>query len=307
LGGNSSYTAVGLAIWETGIGLIGRVGSDFPSSWIQSLSKKGFDCRGIRIMQEPIDLRSFYTYEDYDQCQTDNPVTHFAKLGLPMPKELLGYARNELPRENKLKPSILTMRMNDIPDDYLDATSIHLGPMDYLSHHLLPSILQQGHINTVTLSPAASYMQPIFWDEVHKLVKGLTAFIVPELKLRTLYQGRSTEFWEMVEDIGACGCEIVIIKHGSNGQSIYDSGSRKKWHIPNYPIEARNPVGADDAFCGGFQAGYHLSYNPLEAALYGIISTSMVVEGNQVFYALDSLPGLARARLDNLRQQIKSI
>ena len=57
-----------------------------------------------------------------------------------------------------------------------------------------------------------------------------------------------------------------------------------------------NPTGAGDAFCGGFLAGYRETYDPLEAALCGNISASLVVEGSGPFYALDVWPGLAEAR-----------
>ena len=68
-----------------------------------------------------------------------------------------------------------------------------------------------------------------------------------------------------------------------------------------------DPNGAGDAFCGGFLAGYRLTYEPLQAALYGNIAASLVVEGNGPFFALDALPGLAGARLEALRQSVRRI
>ena len=59
------------------------------------------------------------------------------------------------------------------------------------------------------------------------------------------------------------------------------------------------------AFCGGFLAGYRGSYDPLQAVMTGNISAAMVIEGTHPFYALDALPGLAKARLEALRDTIR--
>jgi hypothetical protein len=54
-------------------------------------------------------------------------------------------------------------------------------------------------------------------------------------------------------------------------------------------------------------AGYRRTYDPLEATLYGNISSSLVVEGNLPEYALEVLPGLPRARLDSLRESVRKV
>ncbi len=64
-------------------------------------------------------------------------------------------------------------------------------------------------------------------------------------------------------------------------------------------------TGAGDAFCGGFLAGYRATYDGLQAALTGNISAAMMLEGNHPFYPLDALPGLAKARLEALRETVR--
>ena len=56
-----------------------------------------------------------------------------------------------------------------------------------------------------------------------------------------------------------------------------------------------------------FLAGYRQTYDPVQAALYGNISASLVVEGVGPFYALDTLPGLPEARLEALRQSVRRV
>lgn len=147
-------------------------------------------------------------------------------------------------------------------------------------------------------------MHPALWERIPSLIRDLTAFLVAEDDLRRLFQGRSTDLWEMAEGIAAYGCDFVVVKRGEVGQYLYDRVSQKRWTIPAYPARVVDPTGAGDAFCGGFLAGYRQTYDPLEAVLFGNISASLVIEGSGPFYALDALPGLARARLDVLRDAV---
>jgi sugar/nucleoside kinase (ribokinase family) len=305
MGGSLLYAAAGLAVWESSIGLISRVGEDYRQDWLEQISKRGFDDRGIRILPETIDLRTFTAYTDLETRHHDNPISHFSRLNLPFPKSLLGYTAPVPQLDSRNQPGKQTIRMNEIPGDYLDATAAHICPLDYLSHSLLPSVFRQGQVTTLTLDPAWGYMNPVFWDDIPSLVQGLTAFLVSEAKVRSLFRDRSTDLWEMAETLASYGCEIIVIKRKGLGQYVYEHSTRSRWIVPAYPARVVDPTGAGDAFCGGFLAGYRATYHPLNAALYGNISASLVIEGSSPFYALDAMPGLAKARLEGLRDMVR--
>ncbi len=213
-GGNLLYSAAGLGVWERDAGLIGRAGADYPVEWLDKAAQFGFDRRGVRLLPDPLDLRNFIAYADPDIRLTENPVLQFAQRGLPFPKSLLGFAHPPPRLDSKTQPVVTTIRLKDMPQDYFDATAAHVCPLDFLSQTLLPSSLRQGHISTITLDPAPSYMNPVFWDEIPAVLHGLTAFITNEKKLLDLFQGRSTDLWEMAETLGNLGCEIIVIKRG---------------------------------------------------------------------------------------------
>jgi hypothetical protein len=92
-GGNLLYTAGGLAVWDSSIGLIARVNEDYPHEWLGELEHRGFDIRGIRIHPElgQADLRSFIAYTDKNERSHSSAVSHFARRQLTFPKALLGY------------------------------------------------------------------------------------------------------------------------------------------------------------------------------------------------------------------------
>jgi sugar/nucleoside kinase (ribokinase family) len=306
-GGNLIYAAAGLALWETEPppGLVARVGEDYPQEWIDDFEKHGLDTRGIRVLAEAIDLRSFYAYADQNTRLLDDPVTHFSRLGLEFPKALLGYRPPTSSLDSRTKLAPTSVRQGDIIPDYLDATAAHICPLDYLTHTLLPAVLRQAGFTTTTLDPSPGYMNPTYWDNIPALISGLSAFLPAEEEMRALFHGRSANLWEMAEALSDYGCEFIVIKRGEGGQLLYDSATHSRWEIPAYAARVNDPTGAGDAFCGGFLAGYRRTYDPLQAVLHGNISASITVEGYGVFYALDALPGLAQARLDALSQAVR--
>jgi sugar/nucleoside kinase (ribokinase family) len=304
-GGALLYAAAGLAVWDRGIGLVGRIGKGYPAEWIEKIQRNGFDCRGIRRLEEAIDQRHFAAYPDPETSIVDNPVAQYAQLGLSFPKSLLGFIPSNPQVDSRTRPIPTTLRQNDLPSDYLEATAAHICPLDYLSHTLLPPTLHQGHIHTITLDPGTGYMNPTYWDDMPVILHGLTGFLCSEEKLRALFQGRSNDLWEMAEGIAAMGCEIVVVKRGASGQYLYEKATHSRWMIPAYPATIRSRTGAGDAFCGGFLAGLRATYDPLQAALQGNISSSFVFEGTHPFYAPDVLPGLPQARLGALRDMVR--
>lgn len=309
LGGNLIYAAVGLAIWEPAPppGLVARVGEDYPQEWLVEAARRGFDTRGVRILPQPADLRTFFAYPDQTVRANEDPIAYFARMGLPFPKELLGYQSKASTLDSRARFSPTSLHQGDLPPEYLDASAAHICPLDYLSHSLLPAVLRQAGFTLVTLDPSPGYMSPSFQDQVPSLLAGLTAFLPAEEEVRALFQSCSEDLWEMAEALSSYGCEMVVIKRGERGQLLYDAAARARWEIPAYSAPLVDPTGIGDAFCGGFLAGFRRTYDPLQAVLHGNISASMVIEGHGPFYALEALPGLAQARLEALRQSVRKI
>jgi sugar/nucleoside kinase (ribokinase family) len=307
LGGNLIHAAAGVSLWDTGVGLISRVGNNFPRDWLATISSLGWDTTGIRQLPQELDHRTFFSYEDAETLSKNSPIDQFSAAGLPFPKELIGYQSPPDTLDSRLNPSPFSLKANDIPSDYLDATAVHLCPLDFLSHTLLPPIFRHGHISTITIEPGPSYMHPTFLDSISGLLSGITAFLPSESIAHSLFQGRTSDLVEISEELGSAGCEIIVIQRGSRGCLVYDHRSHSHWIIPAYPSQMVIPTGSNDAFCGGFLAGFRQSYDPLTAALYATISRSFCVESIDPVYMLNVMPRLAQARLDSLRSLVRKM
>jgi sugar/nucleoside kinase (ribokinase family) len=306
-GGAAVHAAAGVRIWEEGVGMIARVGSDYPQDWLDKAARSGIDPRGVRRLADPVDLRLFNAYPDAETKITENPVAIYANLDLSFPKQMLGYNPTVTQLDSRSRPGPLTIRQSDLPSDYYDATAAHICPLDFLSHTLLPPTLRGGHINTITLDPGEGYMDPSFFDDMPVILNGLTAFLCNEEKLARLFTGRTTDPWEMAEELAGMGCNLIVVKRGAAGQYLYDKAAHARWIIPAYPVQVTSLAGAGDAFCGGFLAGLRASYDPLIAALQGNISASFILSGSSPFFAIGAMPGLAEARLQALRDKVRRL
>ncbi len=207
------------------------------------LSNYGWDTRGIHILAEALDLRYFQasppgkddeheggepprSLQETGASHT-NPLSHFARLGLPFPKSLLGYQPEVDTKEQRGTIHPASPRPNDIPADYLKARAVHLCPLEYMTATRLISTFRQAGLPTLTLDPSPACMTAAAFEEMRALLHGLTAFIPSEQELRGLFWGRTDDLWQMAEALGDFGCEFIIVKRGARGQMLYDFHFKK--------------------------------------------------------------------------------
>lgn len=306
-GGSALYAAGGLLPWDENVGLLARVGEDYPRPWLKEIQARGVDTEGIEILEQSLDLRAFHAYNEDFEVTHGSPVSQFARRGLNFPKILLGYQEPSEVKKDTRTPDMLSPLATAIPVAYREARAAHLCPLDFVSHNQLTTALKAGSVTTLTLEPSAGYMIPSFFKDLRVIITRLTAFLPSEEELRGLFWGETHDLWEMATAVGDYGCDFVVIRRGGHGQAVYDVEGKHRWEVPSYPARPADPTGAGDAFCGGFLAGFRQSYDPVEATLYGNVSASLKLEGSGAFYPMDVLPGLARARLNVLRDLVREI
>jgi sugar/nucleoside kinase (ribokinase family) len=307
IGGNALYAAVGARLWSKNVGIVSRVGSNYPREWLALIQKRGIDTGGIKIVPQSLDTRTFYAYLSLEERADTDPANHFARLGQPCPPELEGYTTSTTGQAERDRFSPLAVRPNEVPKHYLDAQAFHLAPYDFVVHNTLPPTLRHYGVRYITCDPSIRYMQPSFTEEVKQLVHGLDAFLPSEIEVRTFFRQPPEDLWQAAEAFSAMGTLVVVIKLGPGGQYVFDNAAKRKWHVPAYPAKVRDVTGAGDAYCGGFLIGLAQTDDPVEAALHGAVSASIVIEGVGALYGLDSLPGLAQARLLSLRELVRQV
>ena len=151
-GGSLLYVAGGLGMWESAVGLVGRVGNDYPREWLNDVKSRGFDTGGVRFLPKDIDVRDFIAYTEAFEANRVNPVSHFARREMTFPKSLLGY------QPDKRTDDDIKLTVGDIPDNYLTARAAYLCPMDLVTQTQLIAGLKRGHVHTFVLDPLPDTM-----------------------------------------------------------------------------------------------------------------------------------------------------
>jgi ribokinase len=304
LGGNAVYAAVGARLWSERVGLVARVGSNYPLEWLDIIAAHGIDTAGVTIAPHPLDTRTFYAYLTPEERDDTNPQAHFARLGQPLPPDLIGYATSTAGQEDRNNLSPLGVRAEDIPPTYRAADAFHLSPFDFGVHYHLPPWLRRQGIRSLTADPSVRYMQPRFAADVRHMLQSLDAFLPSEMETRGFFAEPLDDLWTAAEAFGALGARIVVLKLGARGQYVYETAGARRWHVPAYPAAVVDVTGAGDAYCGGFMVGLAETGDPLEAALRGSVSASLVIEGFGALYALETGPALAPRRVEELRHAV---
>lgn len=307
IGGNAVYTGVGARLWNKNVALVSRVGENYPTDWITQFAARGFDTRAIKILAGHHDTRTFYAYLSLEERVDVDPAGHFARVGRLLPPELKDYASSTEGQEDKQVFAPLAPRPADIPAMFKDARGLHVSPCDYLTQRTLPEAMHANGIKTVSCDPSVRYMQPGNKAEVAGVVRGLSAFLPSEMEVRSYHRNDTVNLWEAAAEFAAMGCPIVAIKRGAHGSYVYHAETDSRWHVPAYPVTIRDVTGAGDAYCGGFNVGLAETGDPVEAALRGAVSASIVIESTGALTGLDAHPRLAQARLSHLRESVRKL
>jgi len=303
-GGNLLYAAYGYRIWREYGGLVSKINSDFPTNWIDHINHNGFNIKGISRTEKPIEDRRFF-YIDPDIIDIDNPQKYFTQLGKPFPKNLLGYASEPMHLDSRITGTPFTVKPEDIPEDYLNAQFVAIGPLDYITHSLIPAYFRSHSEAKIFFHPSRSYLNRAFFSYFAPLIQGATCLFASQVELLELFVGKSEDIWEIMEWTADFGVNYVVASRKKEGYLLYDAENKMGYQIPAYPSKTVDPVGVDDACFGGIVAGYSKCFDPLEAVLMGSITASLKIEGSTAGYLLNALPDLAGARLSMIRDGVK--
>jgi ribokinase len=133
-----------------------------------------------------------------------------------------------------------------------------------------------------------------------KILQRADAFMPSEAEAEGLMPGYKVRTF--CREIAARGPKIVVVKQGDHGATIYQGQLNLLYQVHPYPADVNDLTGAGDSFCGGFAVGYTKTGNVLEAAIYGTVSASFIIEGFGGLHALKVSHAQAKKRLAEVRK-----
>lgn len=250
LGGPAAYSSGCLASLGVNVGIITKIGSDFPREFLKIFDEIGVDTSGLIVGKSSTKNNLIYDKEG-------NKIVKY-----------LTKADN--------------ITFNDIPKLYLDAQIFYICPVDYeVDFETIKKIHKLNKIIAVDLGGyggGTSVHNPIVkdWKEIKKMSPYCNMVKASKEDIGHIFKENISE-QEAAEKIIAWGAEVVIITIGENGCYIKDKSIEK--YISSYPLEkVIDQTGAGDCFFAGFLAKYLKCNDLIQSSVYGNATSSYILE-----------------------------
>ncbi len=312
-GGHLLYTAIGMTPWENHPGMVSRVGNNFPSVFIEKLNKYNFDTHGIKVLDRDLEHRNFISFYDHGQGSSfgkrnqQSVLSQYFHAGKPFPREMLGYNAGLDRMDSLTERTGDTVLSRDIPSNYLEARCIHLCPMDFLSHNLLPQAFPGEVKRTITICAGDGYMHPYFFNAVKTLIMGLTAFIVREKRVRELFseEFKINDIDEMMKIMLDYGAENIVVRMEDRSYRFINRVDRKIKTMKTDPGGKWEKIGELSCFCGAYIVGQNETYDYQKAAAYGAARASLLQNDTNPYNNLNVFDSLLKEKIRIMENRIE--
>ncbi len=250
LGSPAAYSSVCLASLGVDVGIVTKIGPDFPEDLLEVYDRAGVDKEGISVGEASTNNELIY---DSDGNKTLKFITRAEDI-----------------------------KYRDIPAEYHNAKIFYICPMDYeINMDTIEKISKLGKTMIVDLGgygggTSANHPQVKDGSKIKDLCP---YFKIVRASIEDLYHIFGHDICEgtAAEKILGWGAEGVVITLGEKGS--YVRAATEKKSIPAYPIEEFvDQTGAGDCFSAGFMAKYLKSGDLFTSAAYGCAVTSYIIE-----------------------------
>ncbi len=285
LGGNAVYSAAGARLWLDDVGIVALVPHNYPQRWLETLQDAGIDTAGITLLPQSVHRTEWMFY-----CKDGSRVDHL--YAEPGDFEAFGLSGDKLdPDQAAAFETYLRarsadeddcasfrrrnpVRVTDVPTHYGSAQGVHLAPnLPAAQHAMARGLRLSGRI--ITLDPG-SHAPALAAGPLSELLPLLDAILPSEQELRVMAPGQSHA--DGLASLLAAGAPMAVVKLGAAGALLASRTRPAPVLVPVLEVEAVDPTGAGDAFCGGFLAGLMATGDALCAMLCGTASASFAVE-----------------------------
>ncbi len=252
LGGSAAYVSIAASRLEARVGVLSKVGCDFPEAYRWWLRQEGINMSGLTKVEDAMTTRFELKYDD----ALSNRVL---------------FLKNMAP----------SLTVDDVPAS-LKASVIHVSPIaGEVSYDVIESL--KTHTSVLSLDPQGLVRR--FGEDGEVSYGSLGDKRI--LGLVDIYKSSLSEILAVtdlpdldlaIKGLHDCGVGIVVVTLGSEGALV--STGEGDYDIPAVrPFKLVDPTGAGDAFVGGFLAEYINDESILRCACVGSAAASFVVEG----------------------------
>lgn len=273
LGGSISYASMAASIFCP-VSMVGVVGQDFPSEYVDLFTSRGIRTEGLEFRQgKTFRWNGYYEY-DMNQAHTvDTQLNVFADFN-PV-----------------------------LPEEYIDAEFVFLAN---IHPSLQLNVLNQVKNPRFTMLDTMNLWISTTRNELMEVIKRVNLVLLNEGEARMLCD--TPNLVVAANKVLEMGPEYVIIKKGEHGAILFTK-SGEIFSSPAYPLEIiKDPTGAGDTFAGGF-IGYvaqsaEISGNVLRR---GVVIGSALASFTAEEFSLDKLKTVTFADLDQRYSEFEKL
>jgi len=247
-GGNTIHAATAASLWGPRVGLVAKLGGDFPRRALDRLAAAGLDLGGLRPVEGPT-VRNWVIYED-------NGDRHWIYRTPPE-------------RRFEVAPD-----PEDRPDGWTSPRVVHVAAMPFAAAaRIVVSLRASGDGHTViALDTHEDWTSEASRGEIVELASRVDVFAPSHGELAAIAGHDDPR--RAAEELLAAGVPGVVVKRGADGALVArrGEGETRLTDIPAPQVSVVDMTGAGDTFCGGLAAGLALGEDLPTAARRGAAS-----------------------------------
>jgi sugar/nucleoside kinase (ribokinase family)/fructoselysine-6-P-deglycase FrlB-like protein len=243
-GGNTIYAATGALIWRLSVGVVARVGADFPVAALDRLRDAGLDTGGLRPIEGPT-VRNWVIYE-HDG--------HRSWVYRTPPERRFEVAPS---------PEDIPAGWTDLKQDRAPVVHVAAMPLEAATG-IVGHLRADGRRAVVTLDTHEAWSAGR--DEILALARRVDVFVPSHGELAAILGYDDPE--RACRELQAEGVPAVVVKCGEKGALVGTPGGPPvRIAPPDVPV--LDATGAGDTFCGGLAAGLAVGESLVVAAQRG--------------------------------------
>ena len=277
LGGGSVHAVMGMRVWSEQVGLVAKIGNDFPSSLNQDL-RNIFDLRGVSTL----DKKTMRAWQLFEADGT----------------------RRETFRTDPADFSFYKPLLEDFPAvyDHLQGVHLHCSCAEVVPWVKRLSALGKPFVLWEPLqAECLAEMRSDFMK-----VLPLVDCVSPNLQeTQTLLEMKDPH--DLLDELIKNGARMVVIREGADG-SVYANSNGDHIQVPAVRVEKIiDQTGAGNAYCGGLVVGSVLSRDPKDALCRAAVSASFALEQFGALFPMEGLNEKAEKRFKICKSELQHL
>jgi sugar/nucleoside kinase (ribokinase family) len=191
-----------------------------------------------------------------------------------------------------------------LPEVYAGARGFHLGLHPEVPLFDLVRSLRQtrGVVSLETYRGADRQLDP---TELFRLLSAADIFSANLAEARSLVgPGAARGVARRLVEAAESHAQLMVLRLGAEGSLVVQGQTGQAAHIPTLPVRVVDTVGAGNAYCGGFLAGWLDSHDLARAGASGAAAASLAIEQVGLPVITETVRAEAQRRVADLLTQV---